>query len=108
MNACNCETDGQHYVCCGCCGAYVIEGEFGAHRHSCTGRTHPLKELEIVLNAGLYHLDSGEDGGTDNACDCLRSAAEILNAYFQQLGFDDSGYPPAELAEAERRIAQRA
>ncbi len=69
--------------------------------------THPLKELEIVLNAGVYHLDSLEDGGTDNACDCLRSATDILNAYFKQLGFDDSGYPPAELAEAERRIAGR-
>lgn len=58
-----------------------------------------------MLNAGIYHLDSGEDGGTDNACDCLRSAAEILNAYFKQLGFDDSGSPPAELAEAEQHCA---
>lgn len=69
--------------------------------------THPLKELEIVLNAGVYHLDSGEDGGTDNACDCLRDAAKIVNTYFEELGFDDSGHPPAELAEAELRIAAR-
>lgn len=69
--------------------------------------THPLKELEILLNAGVYHLDSQEDGGTDNACDCLREAADTLNAYFEALGFDHSGRPPAELAEAERRITIR-
>lgn len=72
-----------------------------------TSPTHPLKELEIVLNAGLHHLDSGEDGGTDNACECLRSAADILNEYFAALGFDDSGRPPKELAEAERQITAR-
>ena len=69
--------------------------------------THPLKELEIVLNAGVFHLDSGEEGGTDNACDCLRTAAEILNGYFETVGFDDSGQAPAELIEAERRITVR-
>lgn len=72
-----------------------------------TTPTHPLKELEIVLGAGVYHLDSGEDGGTDTACDCLRDAAEILDAYFERLGFDGGGQPPAELDEAERRIAER-
>jgi hypothetical protein len=36
--ACNCQTDGQHYVRCTCCDEYVIEGEFEAHRHSCPGR----------------------------------------------------------------------
>jgi hypothetical protein len=69
--------------------------------------THPLKELEILLNAGVYHLDSQVDGGTDNACDCLQDATETLNAYFVALGFDHSGLPPAELAEAERRIETR-
>lgn len=72
-----------------------------------TSSTHPLKELEIVLNTGVHHLDSGEDNGTDNACECLRAAAEMLNAYFTALGFGDSGRPPRELAEAETRIAAR-
>ena len=66
--------------------------------------THPLKELEIVLNAGVFYLDSGGDGGTDDACDLLRTAAEILNGYMAALGFDDSGRAPAELLRAERRI----
>lgn len=70
-------------------------------------RTHPLKELEIVLNAGVYHLDSMEDGGTDQACECLREAAETLNAYYEQLGFDQVGTPPPELLEAENQIAKR-
>lgn len=69
--------------------------------------THPLKELEILLSAGVGYLDSQEDGGTDSACCCLRDAAEILDAYLETLGFDSSGIPPAELAEAERRIAAR-
>ena len=69
--------------------------------------THPLKELEVVLNAGVFHLDSGEDGGTDNACDCLRTATEILNGYFAALGFDDSGRAPVELIRAERIINNR-
>lgn len=41
MSVCNCETDGQLYVCCACCDAYVIEGEFAAHRYSCPGRQTP-------------------------------------------------------------------
>lgn len=69
--------------------------------------THPLKELEIVLHAGVHHLDSGEDGGTDNACECLREAAEILSGYFEALGFDDSGRAPVELSQAERLIAEK-
>ena len=69
--------------------------------------THPLKELEVVLNAGVFHLDSREDCGTDNACDCLRTATEILNGYFEALGFDDSGRAPVELMRAERIINNR-
>jgi hypothetical protein len=101
--------DAVMYLCCQACGGFVVEGEALAHERSCRDRraTHPLKELEIVLNAGVYHLDSQEDGGTDDACECLRTAAEVLNGYFRQLGFDDSGYPPGELAEAEHRIAER-
>ena len=60
-----------------------------------------------MLNAGVYHLDSCEYGGTDNACDCLREAAEILSQYFVKMGFDDSGNVPPELVAAERRIAVR-
>ena len=60
-----------------------------------------------MLNAGVFHLDSGEDGGTDNACECLRSATEILNGYFEALGFDHSGQAPMELVDAERMIAER-
>lgn len=68
-----CETDGQLYVRCTACNQYVIEGEFGGHQNSCRTRpaTHPIKELEILLNAGVEFLDSGEDNGTDNACDCI-------------------------------------
>jgi hypothetical protein len=66
-----------------------------------------LKELEILLNAGVYFLDSQEDGGIDKACDCLRDAAETLNTYFDALGFDDSGRAPAELTDAERLITAR-
>jgi hypothetical protein len=69
--------------------------------------THPLKELEIVLNAGVFHLDSGVDGGTDNACECLRTATEILNGYFEALGFDDSGRAPVGFEEMERLIMKR-
>jgi hypothetical protein len=101
--------DGVMYLCCQACGSFVVEGEAQAHEQGCRRRqaTHPLKELEIVLCAGVYHLDSGVDGGTDDACECLRTASDILDAYSQQLGLDDSGYPPDELAEAERRIAER-
>lgn len=69
--------------------------------------THPLKELEVVLGAGVYHMDSGEDGGTDEALECLREAAGILNGYFKALGFDDSGRAPVELREAERLINRK-
>lgn len=69
--------------------------------------THPLKELEIVLNAGVFYLDSGGEGGMEDASELLRSAAEILNGYFNGLGFDDSGLAPLELVEAERLITNR-
>lgn len=69
--------------------------------------THPLKELEVVLNAGVFHLDSGEDTGTDDACECLRTATEIMNEYFKALGFDDSGRAPVGFVEMERLIMKR-
>ena len=69
--------------------------------------THPLKELEVVLNAGVYHLDSGEDSGTDSACECLRTATEILNRYFEALGFDDSGRAPVGFEEMECELMKR-
>ena len=70
-------------------------------------KTHPLKELEILLNAGVSHLDNLVDGGTDDACDCLREGADILNHYLAELRFDDSGNAPAELQEAENKIKAR-
>jgi hypothetical protein len=69
------------------------------------GRTHPLKEVEIMLGTAVQRLDESGAGDRAAAHELFRDATYEFMRYFNLAGFDHTGRAPAWFSEAEDGIA---
>ena len=70
--------------------------------------THPLKEVEILINAAAYELECierREGGSLEDAQSHVNNALETLQRYILALKFDEVGNPSSILTHAERELA---
>lgn len=69
------------------------------------GGTHPLKALNIMLEAAVSKLAVEADRDETGAHELVHEAAETIARYFNLFGFAHTGVAPAWLSEAEDGIA---